>query len=99
MTSILPWGDRAHHQQGEYPSQFRWPNPENLLPLSRVVVRTLGIHISAVVTWPDCSHETDAPFHAIPIISRILNISLELAVSMDEGIDDTHHYNSMSEAS
>ena len=41
------------------------------------------------------SHETDSPFHAIPNISRILNISAVLTVGMDEGNNEAHYHDSI----
>ena len=46
----------------------------------------------------DCSHETYSPFHAIPKVPRIINISAVVVMAVDEGIDDTHYHDSILKA-
>ena len=43
--------------------------------------------------------KTDSPFHAIPKMSRILNISAVVAMGVDKGIHEAHHHDSILEAS
>ena len=58
-------------------------------------VRPLEYVSSGILT--DCGHETDSPFHAIPKVPRIIHFGGVMGV--DEGIDDTHHYDSILKAS
>ena len=43
----------------------------------------------------DCRRDADSPFHEIPTISRILNISAVVNVGADEGIIETEYTDSM----
>ena len=47
----------------------------------------------------DCGHKSNSPFHAIPKVSRIIHISAVVVMGVDEGIDGTHHTDSMLKAS
>ena len=44
-------------------------------------------------------HKADSPFHAIPKVSRILDASTVLMMSMNKGINAAHHYYPILEAS
>ena len=47
----------------------------------------------------DGGHKTDSPFRAIPKFPRIITISAVVIMGVDDGIGDTHQYDSLLEAS
>ena len=46
----------------------------------------------------DGSHEADCPFHVIPKISRILNVSAVLMMSINKGVNEAHYHDPILEA-
>ena len=47
----------------------------------------------------NCSHKTNSTSHTISKVSMVIHISAVVDMGIKEGIDDTHHYNSILKAS
>ena len=51
------------------------------------------------ISRSDSRHETDSPFHAITKVSRILDASAVLMMSIRKGVNEAHNHDSILEAS
>ena len=58
-----------------------------------------GYLVCVGVSRSDSCHEAGSPFHAIPKISRILNISAVVVMGVDTGINEAPYHDSILEAS
>ena len=51
------------------------------------------------VRWGERVHKPNSPFHAIPEVPWIIQVTAVMVVGVNKGVDNTHNYNSSLEAS
>ena len=80
-------------------SGFRTRQAKSSILDSKDVSCQTGYLVCVNIGRSNCGHDTDSPFHAIPKISRILNISAVVIMGIDKGVDKAHYNDPILETS
>ena len=72
-------------------AKFGTRQAKSLIRDRRYVSCQTGYLVCVSTGWSDSRHDADSPFHAIPKISRTVNIQAVVIMGIDKGVNETHY--------